>query len=133
MNIFFLNVILYVYFNFNNEEYYSNMFHECNFLTCFYNIHIVNSKIKIKHFSGEPKTSTDTPKRTATADNGTNNNNAHSSIGGVRSLYVLLGTIAAIIGVSALLIFFSVCLYSRRSSTHSNSQGKNIVICIILK
>lgn len=51
------------------------------------------------------------------------NNKTYSTIGGVRSLYVLLGTVTAIIGAIVLLIFFTVCVYSKRSSTHSNSPG----------
>lgn len=48
-------------------------------------------------------------------------------IGGVRSLYILLGAVAAVIGAIVLLIFFTVCMYSKRSSVHSNTPGKNNV------
>lgn len=74
---------------------------------------------------GELKTSTDTPKRTdSTADNGTNNSTS-STIGGVKSLYVLLGAVIAVIAATILLIFFTICMYSRRSLTHSNSPELN--------
>jgi len=75
---------------------------------------------------GEPKTSTDTPKWTNNIpDNVANNNNAYSTIGGVKSLYVLLGAVAAVIGATVLLIFFTVCIYSKRMSSHSNSPELN--------
>lgn len=81
-------------------------------------------------FLGEPKTSTDTPKWVDhSADSGTYNNNGDSTIGGVRSLYILLGAVAAVIGAIVLLIFFTVCMYSKRSSAHSNTPGKiNVII-----
>jgi len=80
-------------------------------------------------FLGEPKTSTDTPKWTDNVpDNVANNNNVYSTIGGVKSLYVLLGAVATVIGAIALLIFFTVCMYSKRMSSHSNSPGKLLFI-----
>lgn len=76
-------------------------------------------------FSGEPKTSTDTPKWTDNSvDSGTNNNNAYSTIGGMRSLYVLVGAVISIVGAIVLLIFVTICIYSKRSSAHSTSPGK---------
>lgn len=75
-------------------------------------------------FSGEPKSSTDSPKWTEnTVDSGTNNNSSYSKIGGIRSLYALLGAAAAIIGTIVLLILFMVYMYSRRSLRNSNTPG----------
>lgn len=84
-------------------------------------------------FSGEPKSSTDSPKWTDnTVDSGTNNNNSYSKIGGVRSLYALLGGAAAIIGIIVLLILFMVYTYSRRSLRNLNSPGNLFLLCKII-
>jgi len=87
--------------------------------------HIILFNITKINFLGEPKTSTDTPKWTDNIpDNNANNNNVYSTIGGVKSLYVLLVSVTAVIGAIVLLIFFTVCIYSKRLSSHSNSPGK---------
>lgn len=76
-------------------------------------------------FLGEPKTSTEAPNWTDNAvDSGSSKDNAFSTIGGVRSLYVLLCSIAALIGAIILLILFTVYMYSKRSLACSSSPGK---------
>ncbi|XP_050421794.1 interference hedgehog-like [Adelges cooleyi] len=74
---------------------------------------------------GESKSITDTPKWTDNTVDNNNNSNSHSTINGVRSLYVLLGAVASVIGAIVLLIFFTVCIYSKRSSAHSHSPELN--------
>jgi len=82
------------------------------------------------NFLGEPKTSTDNPKWTDNIpDNAANNNNVYSTIGGVKSLYVLLGAVAAVIGAIVLLLFFTICIYNKRLSSHSNSPGTLLFFC----
>ncbi|XP_050539272.1 interference hedgehog-like [Daktulosphaira vitifoliae] len=80
------------------------------------------SAIFINKTYGELKSITDNPKW---IDNTIENNNINSTINGMKSLYVLLGAIALVVGAILLLIFFLVFMYSRRVSSQTTELNKS--------